>query len=185
MGTGESAHQQPLTDNLGRPALWVLEKQSRGTLNFAGGQRVAGTAYTKSDLNGWGRGGTVSILAEGQDIRNLEGAESITMAPLRRSNWAAGIRRRLLVTDFILIGLTVSAAQLARFGLDDGPVAAIPSDNTFVSIILGTAWLGALGINQSRAGQALGTGNWKRRIQAGHHRHAQRFRDFGHRLNTA
>jgi exopolysaccharide biosynthesis polyprenyl glycosylphosphotransferase len=101
----------------------------------------------------------VSFLAEGQDIRNLEGAKSKTTAPTRRSNWAADIRRRLLVTDFILIGLTVSAAQLARFGLDDGPAAAIPSDNTFVSIILAAAWLGALGINQSRAAQVLGTGN--------------------------
>src|SRR5690606_6352440 len=82
-----------------------------------------------------------------------------------RTDWQTAYRRRLAVTDFVIVMVAVFGAQFLRFG-EDRATLHIPgfSGNsfalgyTFVSIIFAAAWLVGLRIYGTRDPKSIGTG---------------------------
>lgn len=77
----------------------------------------------------------------------------------QHQNWQRVMRRRLAVSDFSVVLTTVFAAQVLRFGLDDGAPGYDPVSYIFLAAILAIAWLVALHVMQSRVPAVLGIGS--------------------------
>jgi len=92
------------------------------------------------------------------NARTLETAARDT--PVAQTRWAVTYVRRLAATDLLSVIISVSLAQLVRFG---GSPAALDSGVSFVgyalvSAVLMAGWLGALSVFRTRDARAVGTG---------------------------
>jgi exopolysaccharide biosynthesis polyprenyl glycosylphosphotransferase len=79
--------------------------------------------------------------------------------------WVRSFRRRLVVTDFLVIAWAVFGIQVARFGIRDSSLRLAPQQSDaslsyfFVSVILIFAWMTSLALFQTRDSRIIGTGN--------------------------
>jgi exopolysaccharide biosynthesis polyprenyl glycosylphosphotransferase len=86
-------------------------------------------------------------------------ATSLVVRPRTRT-WASVYRTRVHVTDAVVIGLAVLAAQQIRFGFPSvmDPVGRFSTPALFISIGLIVAWIAALRVVQSTDKRILGSG---------------------------
>jgi exopolysaccharide biosynthesis polyprenyl glycosylphosphotransferase len=82
-----------------------------------------------------------------------------------KRDWARSFRRRLRITDFLVITWAVFGTQVARFGTSDTQLV-VPGTTrysglsyTLVSIILIVTWVTILALFQTRDPRIIGTGN--------------------------
>ena len=86
-------------------------------------------------------------------------AANIVPMPAKAPGWQRGYSRRLVVVDLVGILLAVGLAHWVRFGGISSSVATYRFiDYTTVSLIIATAWMAALSINNSRSTRIVGSG---------------------------
>lgn len=81
-----------------------------------------------------------------------------------REIWSAAYARRLLLTDVLVVALSVAGSQLLWFGVEDANLAltdpsSVAIGYTIVSLVLVAGWLLALDLGGSREHRILGSGN--------------------------
>lgn len=74
--------------------------------------------------------------------------------------WKDGYRRRVLVTDTVIVSLSVGIAQLIRFGPEDSGISYgfAFERASLLSVVLAVFWLLALALIRSRELELIGTG---------------------------
>lgn len=91
------------------------------------------------------------------------------------NDWRRAYARRLVLTDFIVITVTVALTQLLWFGLGlknvfstgadaSDPFSNVSGMNTLISLVVVVLWMFALSVYGSRGDRIVGTGNTEYRV---------------------
>lgn len=74
--------------------------------------------------------------------------------------WSRRYRRRLLVTDMLVIVLAVAAALIARFGADGltTSIGSFDANYSALSLVIIVAWIAILGASRTRDSRVVGVG---------------------------
>lgn len=99
-------------------------------------------------------GFTSSETVRKSDLVSREGTSESVL-----SSTKSRLRKSLAITDFIVIGVTVSLARWIRFGTDDDTVSLDWPAYSLISVGLGIDWMVALTVTQSRSATILGIGS--------------------------
>lgn len=99
-------------------------------------------------------GFTSSETVRKSDLVSREGTSESVL-----SSTKSRLRKSLAITDFIVIGVTVSLARWIRFGTDDDTVSLDWPAYSLISVGLGIGWMVALTVTQSRSATILGIGS--------------------------
>jgi len=91
-------------------------------------------------------------------------------SPASGAVWARRYRAKLLMSDAAVIMVALTAAMLARFGIDGAaaPVGMLHLDYWFITAVIGSTWICALAALHTRDPRMMGTGatEYKRVINA-------------------